>query len=118
MSTTEILQTIWVYFKIPFTEITALFKLQDNLPMNELFEYVNTDIRNNLNINTKYDIQLVETGQPNEELAYNITTYRYEQTLREIYDSNNNYNNNTISFYVRPIHHITREFVRQNDYSS
>lgn len=58
--------TIQVYFKIPYTEITSVVVVQNLLIMREFLEYVNIDVRNNLHINQRYDIELVDTGKEGE----------------------------------------------------
>ena len=112
MATPQEANTIQVYFKIPFTEITTTCVVNCNLTTNELLEYVNTDVRNNLNINSRFDIELVDTGKPGGELATCMEP-RYDETLLQRY----NIVNKTISFYARPVHPITREFIRQENYS-
>jgi hypothetical protein len=112
MPTPEESNTIKVYFKIPFTVITTTRIVSSSLTTNEFLEYVNTYVRNNLNINSRYDIELVDTGKPGGELATCLEP-RNDETLLQRY----NRVNQVIAFYARPVHPITREFVRRDNYS-
>jgi len=104
--------TIGVYFKIPYTEITTLLRIPISLTIRQFLEYVDTNLpRINLNIHPRYRIQVVETGKPGGELAVEMEP-RDDQTLLERYG-----NNNIIAFYVRPINPITREFIRSDNYT-
>jgi hypothetical protein len=113
MSSSPETNTIQVYFKIPYTEITTVVNVEDSLTTMEFLEYVNTNVRNNLNINQKYDIEIVDTDKTGGELAAPMEP-RYDETLLQRYGNTNQ----IISFYARPVHPITGEFIRQNDYSN
>lgn len=69
-------------------------------------------MRNNLNINQRYDIELVDTGKPDGELAPPMEP-RYDETLLQRYG----HTNQLVTFYARPVHPITREFRRNANYS-
>jgi hypothetical protein len=111
MSNTEESSTFQFYFKIPFTEITTFVEIQKCLTTNEFLEYVNIEVRNNLNINSKYDIEVVDAGKPNGELAYCMEP-RYDETLLQRYGNVKT----IIACYARPVHPITREFIRRDNY--
>lgn len=117
--TTSQVRNMNVYCKIAFTEKTATFTVQSNMTIAEFLEYANTNFRTDLNIHDSYDIELVQIGNIINglpELAPPVEP-RYDETLEtrysHIYDSCN-----LISFYIRPVHPITREFIRRTDYSS
>jgi hypothetical protein len=112
MATPQESNTIQVYFKIPFTEITTTCNVDCSLTTLEFMNYVNSDIRYNLNIHSRYYIELVDTGKPGGELATCMEP-RYDETLLQRY----NRMNKVIAFYTRPVHPITREFVRRDNYS-
>jgi len=103
---------ISVYFKIPYTDITTVVDVEDSLTTAQFVEYVNTYVRNNLNINQRYYIEIVETGKPGGELAPPIEP-RDDETLLQRYGNRNK----CIAFYSRPVHQIVREFIYNNNYS-
>lgn len=103
---------ISVYFKIPYTEPTVSALIRNSLTISELLEYVKTTVRSNLNIDSKYDIELVDTGKPLLELASAIIPSNTE-TLLQRYGSVT-----SVSFYIRPVDPITRQFVSYIDYSN
>jgi hypothetical protein len=102
--------TVMIYFKIPYTDITHTCVVNNRLTTLQLIDYVNVDVRNNLNINPRYDIELVEVGKPDGELAPCVEP-RNDETLLQRYHSPN-----MIAYYARPVHPITREFVRRDNY--
>ena len=110
MSTSELMNTIILYCKIPFTEITGKFKIQSSLTISQFLEYVNIHIRNKLNINQIYDIEVVEVDSG--ELGVSIQS-NDEETINQRYKIING----CFVCYIRPVHPITRVFVRKNDYS-
>ena len=116
--TTPVLRNINVYCKICYTDITKEYSVQENITISDFLEFANTTIKPSLNINDSYDIDIVNVGNlvnGDAELAPPIEP-RYDQTLGERYrDIINSYK--TISFYVRPVHPITREFIRRENYS-
>ena len=116
---TSQVKNIDIYCKIAFTEQTATFTVQSNMTIAEFLEYANTYFRNDLNIHESYDIELVQTGNIINglpELAPPVEP-RYDQTLETRY-SHIYALDNLVSFYVRPVHPITREFIRRPDYST
>lgn len=104
-----------IYCKIPFTDITGMFTLQSNMTIAEFIEHANTNFRNNLNIHSSYDIEVVQTGNRDAELALPIettTTQTLEQRYGHIYNAGN-----IVAFYIRPVNPVTREFIRRVNYS-
>lgn len=100
-----------VYFKIPYTEVTSVNMIKKSLTTSEFVEYVNTDVRNTLNINSKYYIEVVDISKPSGELAEPIEP-RNDETLLQRYGDVNK----SIAFYIRPVDRITREFIRRLNY--
>lgn len=90
--------TIQVYFKIPYTEVTTVVNVKDSLTTVEFMEYVNTYVRNILNINPRDVIELVEAGKPGGELAVHMEP-RHDETLLQRYGNTNQ----TLAFYARPV---------------
>ena len=123
MTHTQELRTMEFYCKIPYTEITSTFRVPCDLTIAQFYEYCNNVVKVNLNIHSRYDIELVDidnnvNGQA--ELARAIEL-RNNQTLKERYHlnyNNNNNNNNQTAIYIRPVNQTTREFIIQNDYSN
>jgi hypothetical protein len=91
---------IEVYFKIPFTEVTKIFKIQNNLSITQLLEYVNNYVRNQFNINDNYLIEVIDSDLG--ELGIPIQSSN--QTLYERYG-----NEKTIlTYYIRPVHRVNK----------
>lgn len=116
---TQELRTMEFYCKIPYTEITGTFRVPCELTIAQFYEYCNNVVKVNLNIHSRYDIELVDidnnvNGQA--ELARAIEL-RNNQTLKERYHLNYN-NNNQTAIYIRPVNPTTREFIIQNDYNN
>ena len=105
--------TVMIYFKIPFTDITTTCIVDANLTTLEFMEYVDVEVRNNLNINSRYDIEIVEVGKPNGELAPCM-----EPRIDELLLPRSNGSPKLMAFYARPVHPITRQFIQQADYSA
>lgn len=86
--------------------------VQNSLTTQDFLEYVNIYVRNNLNINQRYDIELVDTGKEGGELAPAMEP-RYDESLLQRYGNTRQ----TVVFYARPVHPIIREFRRNTNYS-
>ena len=119
MTHTQELRTMEFYCKIPYSEITGTFRVPCDLTIAQFYEYCNNVVKVNLNIHSRYDIELVDidnnvNGQA--ELARAIEL-RNNQTLKERYHINYN-NNYQTAIYIRPVNLTTREFIIQNDYSN
>lgn len=112
MANPQELNTINVYFKIPFGEQTTTCVVNNSLTTLEFMDYVNIEVRNKLNINSRYDIEIVEAGKTNDELASRIEP-RNDETLLQRYGETKK----IMAYYARPVNPITREFVRQVNYS-
>lgn len=113
MSASPETNNITIYFKVPYTDITTVVDVDDSLTTMEFLEYVNNEnnyIRDKLYINSRFDIEVVDTGKPGDELACPMEP-RYDETLSQRYGQNK-----FVSFYARPVHPITREFRRSDNY--
>lgn len=109
MSDLNEIKMVEVYFKIPFTEITKIFKIQNNLTINQFLEYVNNYVRKQFNIDKNYIIEVVysdlgELGVPIESTN--------NQILSQMYGTKSSF-----AFYLRPVHPVTGLFVCKNNYS-
>jgi len=103
MTTSQETTFVQVYFIIPFTKIKTTCLINYHLSINEFLEYVNTNVRNKLNINPRYDIELVYTGDQGETI--------------DVYKKHLHNKHLTISFDAQPVNPVTREFIRLDDYS-
>jgi len=103
---------IKVYFKIPFSEITTICEIEDSLTISKFINYVNVEVRDKLNINERWYIEVVEAGNINGELA--LCMDPSDETLLQRY---NNRSKAFLAYYARPVNPITREFVRNINYS-
>lgn len=99
------------YFKIPFSELIVNLVVDNNLTLTEFYNYVNVEVRQMLNIHSKYYIEIVESGKPDGELASCIEP-RNDETLLQRYGTKQ-----IIAFYARPVNPETRVFTHLNDYS-
>ena len=109
MTNPELPSVIEIYYKIPFTETTGIFKIKDSLTITELLVYIDTEIRpelnihfehnpqvlSQLNIHSEYDIEVidVELGETGCKLEPS------EETLSERY--RNKLFNNSLAYYFR-----------------
>jgi len=95
MTNLELPSVIELYYKIPFTETTGIFKIKDSLTITELLVYIDTEIRPELNISSQYNIEVidVELGETGCKLEPS------EETIRERY--RNKLFNNCLVYYFR-----------------
>jgi len=110
MSNSELTNTIELYCKIPFTETTGTFQIQNNLTISQFLDYVNCQVRNKFKINQSYEIEVIEVELG--ELGCPIER-NDELTLHQRY----RIINNCFVCYVRPVDPISRVFIRKNDYT-
>lgn len=103
--------TIPCYFKIPFTEIRDTIKLPRNITMTEFLEFVNVELRNILNIHSKYYIEVVETNSSEGEYGPALLPSD-SQTFEQRYGNLSI----PVAFYARPVNAETGQFVRQTNY--
>ena len=59
MTNPELPSVIKVYYKIPYTETTGIFKIKDSLTITELLVYIDTEIRPELNIHFEHNPQVL-----------------------------------------------------------
>jgi hypothetical protein len=109
MTNPELPSVIKVYYKIPYTETTGIFKIKDSLTITELLVYIDTEIRPELNIHFEHNAQVL--SQLNISSEYDIEVIdaeldetgckleSSEETLREKY--RNKLFNNSLAYYFR-----------------
>jgi len=109
MTNPELPSVIEIYYKIPFTETTGIFKIKNSLTITELLVYIDTEIRSDLNhhfehnaellsqlnISSEYDIEVIDVELG--ELGPNLEPS--EETLSERY--RNKLFNNCLVYYFR-----------------
>jgi hypothetical protein len=100
-----------VYFKIPHSQISKVYMLEKSWTITTLLDYVQTQVRNMLQIHARYAVELVAIDQADGEFAPAIVP-NDEQTLLQRYGDINT----PIAFYVRPVNPTTREYVQNIDY--
>jgi len=100
------------YFKVVYTSITKELDIDRSMSVSDFILNMNETWRSYFNIHEHYHIQIVATGNKINgdcELAPPIeATY---ETVGERFNSRN------VAFYLRPVHPITEEFIRRDDYS-
>ena len=96
MTNPELPKVINVYYKIPYTETSGIFKIKDSLTITELLVYIDTEIRPELNISSEYKIEVIdaELGETGCKLEANN-----QETIRERY--RNKLFNNCLVYYFR-----------------
>ena len=91
------------YFKLVYTCQTVNYDIDLNMSMTEFINYVKDKIRVDFNIDNNCDIEIVESGQPNNvngRDAEVASALEYsDTTIIEKYGDNYKY----IAFYVRPV---------------
>ena len=91
------------YFKLVYTCQTVNYDIDLNMSMTEFINYVKDKIRVDFNIYNNCDIEIVESGQPNNvngRDAEVASALEYSNTtIIEKYGDNYKY----IAFYVRPV---------------
>ena len=91
------------YFKLVYTCQTVNYDIDLNMSMTEFINYVKDKIRVDFNIDNNCDIEIVESGQPNNvngrdaELAPALEATNY--TILQTYE--NSYKNT--AFYIRTV---------------
>ena len=109
MTNPELPKVINVYYKIPYTETSGIFKIKDSLTITELLVYIDTEIRSDLNhhfehnaellsqlnIHSEYDIEVIDAEL--DELGPKLEPN--EETIRERY--RNKIYNNSLAYYIR-----------------
>ena len=108
-------RTLRFTFKLVFTTNVWQLDIDSSMTTAEFITYINedTNLRQLFNIHEHYHIDIVQTGNlryRQAELAPPIMV-SFSETVGEKYDPQ------TTSFYLRPVHPITEEFIRRDDYS-
>lgn len=102
--------TLTFTFKLVYTENVWHISLDSSMTIAQFLTYMNEDaIRQLMNIHDYYHIQIVKAGECGSELAPAIEA-SYTKTIAHLFHPSNT------SFYVRPVHPVTEEFVRRNQY--
>ncbi len=108
-------RTLRFDFKLVFTSHVWSLDIEESMNTADFITYINNDtnLRQLFNIHEHYHIDIVKAGsvayrQP--ELAPPILA-SFIETVGE------KFNPRTTSFYLRPVHPITEEFIRRDDYS-
>lgn len=108
-------RTLQFNFKLVYTSNTWELNFDREMTTAEFITHINNDtnLRQLFNIHDQYHIDIVQSGnliniQP--ELAPPILA-SFTETIGE------KFNPRTTSFYLRPVHPITEEFIRRYDYS-
>lgn len=104
--------TISCYFKIPFTEENTTFKISSLMYISTFCGlYCNTILRQELNINPKYNIELVEANSDKGEYGPTLIISDTE-TFQQRYGNLTQ----PIPFYARPVSAETGEFIVRERY--
>jgi hypothetical protein len=108
-------RTLRFYFKIVYTANTWELDVNANTRIADFIAWINTPEGHELfNIHEQYHIQVVDTNSVtsgNAEMAPSIIP-SFSDTIGERFNPRNN------AFYLRPVHPITEEFIRRDDYST
>jgi hypothetical protein len=89
-------QTITMSFKKVYTCKTVCYNIDANLTMKQFIGYIKSKAYNDFNIDNNYNIEIVEAGQIEDELAPPVEPC--ETTISEKYGEKIKYT----SFYIRP----------------
>ena len=118
-STEELSNTIEIYCKIAYSEIKDIFNVPKNLTISDFIKYVNTTIRSCFNINSKYDIEVVEMGNHKFNCPNELIPKLEPDSEHTLYDKYGHlYGRHYImAFYLRPVDPLKREFIRQENYN-
>jgi hypothetical protein len=107
-------RTLRFTFKLVFTTNVWQLDIDSSMTTADLITWINEpEMRQLFNIHDRYHIDIVQTGNlryRQAELAPPIMV-SFSETVGEKYDPQ------TTSFYLRPVHPITEEFIRRDDYS-
>lgn len=107
-------QTLRFTFKLVFTSNVWELDIDSSMSTADFITWINTpEMFTMFNINEHYHIDIVQSGNYNygqPELAPSIMA-SFTETVDEKFHPRNT------SFYLRPVHPITEEFIRRNDYS-
>lgn len=101
------------YFKVVYTNITKVLEINTEITIDYLISSINGIYRQDFNIHPNYYIHIVPTGNlthGDAELGPEIV--RSRDRVCEKFDPSNT------SFYIRPVHPGTQEFIRRDDYST
>ncbi len=107
-------RTLRFTFKLVFTANVWQLDIDSSMTTADLITWINDpEMRSIFNIHDHYHIDIVQTGNlryGQAELAPPIMV-SFTETVGE------KFNPQTTTFYLRPVHPITEEFIRRDDYS-
>jgi len=107
-------RTLRFTFKLVFTANVWQLDIDSSMTTADLITWINEpEMRSIFNIHDHYHIDIVQTGNlryGQAELAPPIMV-SFTETVGE------KFNPQTTTFYLRPVHPITEEFIRRHDYS-
>jgi hypothetical protein len=107
-------RTLRFTFKLVFTANVWQLDIDSSMTTADLITWINEpEMRSIFNIHDHYHIDIVQTGNlryGQAELAPPIMV-SFTETVGE------KFNPQTTTFYLRPVHPITEEFIRRDDYS-
>ena len=107
-------RTLRFYFKLVYTSHTWNLDVNSDMSSADFITWINKPEMHVLfNIHEQYHIQVVETNSsPNgyPEMG-NPIMVSFSDTIAQ------RFNPRTNAFYLRPVHPITEEFIRRDDYS-
>jgi len=107
------MSTLEFRFKLVYTPNVWDMVLESNMTFDNFIDYINNEINLRLfNIHPQYYVEIVP--------AYNYINI-YPELAPAIEHSNiktigENFKPKTASFYLRPVHPITKKFIRRNNY--
>jgi len=82
-------------FKFTYTDIIKQYSVEKNITLKNFIQDIKNRIRNDFNINDNEDIEIIEAGQENDELACPLESS--DITLKQKYE--NKYK--IMSFYIK-----------------
>jgi len=108
-------RTLRFYFKLVYTSHTWNLDVNSDMSSADFITWINKPEMHVLfNIHEQYYIQVVETNSNTHgdaEMAPSIVA-SVSDTIGQRFNPRNN------AFYLRPVHPITEEFIRRDDYST
>ena len=107
-------RTLRFTFKLVYTTNVWHLDIDSSMTTVDLITWINEpEMRQLFNIHEHYHLDIVKTGNfthGHAELAPSIMV-SFSETVGE------KYHPDTTAFYLRPVHPITEEFIRRDDYS-
>ena len=109
------IQPLRFYFKIVYTSNTWYLDINGQMSTTDFVNWINgPNMRSLFNIHEQYHIEVVSTNtnvHGDSEMGPAIAVSTVD-TIEQ------RFNPRVTSFYLRPVHQVTQEFIRRDDYSS